>query len=661
MERLKIALLAAVALLLVVFLVDRHREAEPMRQLRDGLEAARAGAGQAEAEARKARQEIEALRREWSAAPRAITAAVSADGAAGGDGLPRLGVNFLKPYDRDHFDPAHLRGIHRTFSSTPNGFNPVTKNSAEAGDLAGLANDGLCTSHPASPDRWSQQLATSVVISDDWKVFTFTIRRGVLWQRPPIAKQKEFAWLDRDVELTAHDFVFYVDMVKDPEVESAHLKSYYEKLVKAEAVDDHTLRLTWSEKEYTNIDSSMGMQPLPRHVYGVDRSGQPLPRARLAAAFNQHWFDDLNQFCGVGAYQVAEIQADRRVRFVRNPAYWGAPLHFEELEWDAEVRKPDAQLVAFKNGQVLAHGLTPLQFKAEILDRKEPRFPARNPDDAKAGRAGPFAWETCISRSYNYIGWNMRKPLFADKQVRQALAHAFPKQRIIDDVFMGLGRPQIGPVHPDNPAFDRSLTDFAFDPARARELFAAAGWKDSDGDGVLDRIVDGKRMDFAFNLIIIANSPETESMALVYRNELKAVGVTMQLLPMEWKDLLEKTENRDFDAVSLGWRFGLDIDFQQIWHSKTADEPRSSNHVGFRNAEVDRLSEQLRLTFDTEQRNDIARRIQRIIVEEQPYLFFRCPKTVFIWNKELLGGVEHGLDAYHPLFNRDNRRWFLSR
>ncbi len=724
MERLKVALLIAVALLITVFLIDRHREAEPMRQLRDQVAAVAEGTGRTEAElirARQAQQELaakveqsstavsglvkttaedaaatqagiglltqglartqagidqsrqdqaalaarlDALQTEMAAKQREFEARIAAlraptPVAATLDGVPRLGVPFLKPYDRSGFDPKRLRGVQRGFSDTPNNFNPILGTSANAQDVETLANDTLADRHPATPDLWSQSLATDCRISDDWTVYTFTIRRGVLWHRPAIAKRPEFAWLDRDVELTAHDFVFYLDLVMDPTVEAPSLRAYYEDLAKAEALDDHTLRLTWKRKVYTSLAFSMGLSPLPRHVYGRDRQGRELPVATRGAEFNKHWFDAELQFVGVGAYRVAEIAPDRRLRFERNPAYWGVSRHFEAIEWDAEVRKPDAQLVAFKNGQVLSHGLTPNQFKAEVLDRKEPRFPAADPANPKAGRAGPFAWEKVVSSSYQYIGWNMRRPILADRRVRHALAHAFPKKRIIDEVYMGLGRPQIGPVHPDHPSFNRELRDFAFDPAKAKALLAEAGWTDSDGDGVVDKVIDGARKSLSIELLLGANSPEGESLSLIYRNNLKTIGVELVPLPVEWKDMLQRTEDVNFDAVMMGWRMGLDLDFKQLWDSKAADEPRSSNHCGFKNARVDELAEALRVTFEADRRDAIAKEIQALIFAEQPYLFVRCTEGIFVWNRERLGGVELGLDAYHPMFSRDPRAWYL--
>lgn len=666
MQKAIVALLVVVAILLIIQVIDRSRETAQLQE-------AHAAAKQAAAASDRLAAELKGLREEFARRPageavRSGPAPVTAADASR-DGKPRLGANFLKPYDRSHLHAEWYGGTMRTFSGTPKGFNPIVESSADAGEANGLVNDSLCTTHPASPDRWSEMLATACVISDDWKTYTFTLRPGIRWQRPVQAKEPGLEWLAREVPLTAHDFAFYVEVVKNPEVECTQLRAYYDDLEKVEVPDDLTLVLHWKKKVFTSMSFSLGLKPLPRHIYAVNRDGSPLPREQVGTAFNKHWFDEIGGIVGVGQFILEANEPDKRLLFRRDPAYWGAGLHFDEIEWIADVKLPDPQLVAFKNGQVQAHGLNPPQYRAQILDRGEPRFAAKDPANPKAGRAGEFAWEQVRSHAYQYLGWNLRRALFADKRVRHAFAHAFPKKRIIDEVYFGLGRPQIGPIHLDNPYFNKSLVDLAFDPPKAKALLAEAGWSDSDGDGWLDKTIDGKKTAFRFKLKYIANNPVVDSMLLIYRDELRKLGVDLEPVTYEWKELLRIYEEKDFDAMMGGWSLGdLEPDFWQLWHSSTADLPRTSNHCGFRNQRVDELADALRASFEPSERSKIINEVQAIIHEEQPYLFFRSPESIFIWQNQpakggkveadrWLQGVVDGLDGYHPLFSRDNRLW----
>ncbi len=83
---------------------------------------------------------------------------------------------------------------------------------------------------------------------------------------------------------------------------------------------------------------------------------------------------------------------------------------------------------------------------------------------------------------------------FKDKRVRWALSHAVPVDQIIDKVYHGLAEPLTGPFLPGSSGYDCSLEPVSFDLAKSRELLDEAGWKDSDGDGVRDKEIEGQRL-----------------------------------------------------------------------------------------------------------------------------------------------------------------------
>ena len=582
------------------------------------------------------------------------------------DGNPKLGVNFLIPYDRSHYRPERQGGTLKAFSETPRRLNPLTDNSATSNDVHSRCNDSLCDRPAKHPEQWSAALAESVIISNDYKTYTFTIRKGVKWQRPSIAIQPAYQWLAKDVELTAHDFKFMLDMILDPAVDCPAMRNYYEDVDRAEVVDDYTLTIFWKRKVFTSLSFSMGLAPLPRHIYGFNADGSVVPKEQLGVTFNKHWFDEIRGVVGVGMFILDQYEPDKVMVFRRNPDYWGAPLHFDKLEWNLEIKKPDAQLIAFKNGQVHMYSLSPLKYKSEIIDHKESRFAAIDPANPKAGREGELAWERFKSMSFSYLGWNIRRSLFKDRRVRQAMTHAFPKQRIIDEVLFGLGQSMWSDVHPDSQYCNKDLKPYDFDLAAAKNLLSEAGWTDTDGDGVIDQEIDGKKTKFSFMIKYYADSPEWDSSLLIFKNELRKIGIELEPKPFEWKELMRVYEDKDFDAVVGGWRMDWDVDYFQLWHSTQAEVQGGSNHCGFVNKRVDELADKLRLTFETSERIAIAKEIQAIIHEEQPYTFFRSSQGIFIWQNKgkpaedmYLKGVTEALDTLNPLVNRSSLGWHL--
>ena len=667
MTALKIALLAAIAVLLLVVVVDRSRQPAQLGELNRTLQAL-ADASRAQAD------ELKALRQQVAARPVATTPdSGPRTPDLGGDGKPALGVNFLLPYDRSRYHPEWQGGTLRSFASSPKGLNPLLDNSSETSDIHALCNDSLADRPAWAPEQWMSGLAESVVIADDYRTYTFRLRSGVVWQRPACASEEAFAWLRTDTPLTSADFAFALRLIQDPAVDCPQVRTYYEDLEKVETPDERTLILRWKRKVYTSLSSSLGLTPLPRHIYGRNRDGTPIPEAQVGIQFNKHWFDELKGVCGVGAFRLVQYQQDKLLRLERNPGYWGVPSrHVDAIEWILDVKQPDPQLIAFKNGQVQAHGLSPLKYKSEVLDRKEPRFAAVDPANPKAGRTGELGWERSKRLAFSYLGWNQRRPLFADKRVRQALAMAFPKDRIIRDVFYGLGQPICSDVHPDHTAYNRSLVPWPYDPARAKALLAEAGWTDHDGDGLLDRSINGTSTPLTFAIKYYANSPEWDNTLSIFRNELKALGIGLDLQTFEWKEMIRIYEDRDFDAVVGGWGMSFDIDYFQLWHSSQADVPSGSNHCGFKNPRVDELADRLRTTFEPAARNAIIGEIQTILHEEQPYLFFRSAEGIFTWQNRPPGGkvadkdrwllgVVEGLDQLHPLVNRTPLFWHFQQ
>lgn len=660
MEKVKITLLVLVVLLLAMQLLDRSHEPKRLKIMAERIE-------EAQDDMRRQQATLVEMLEQLSNGQVTVNHSNSNGGEPVNDtqrdGRHKLGVNFLKPVDNSHFEAKYAGGTLKYYEAAPKGFNPIVENSATANNAHSLMNGTLAGAHPRDPMLWYEDLATACIISDDYKTFTFKIRDNVYWQMPSIAREPGYEWLQEKVQLTAHDFQAMFDTIMDPNVECPQTKAYYEDVESVEAVDDLSLVIKWKRKLYVSLQASLSLGPLPRHVYGCRPDGSTLSQEEYGLVFNKHWFDEARQVIGCGAYMLDEYEPDKVISFKRNPDYYAKGYHFDRIVWDGQVRQQEPKLIGFKNGDVHYDGLPPTKYKSEVLDRSEKRFAAYDPDDPTAGREGAFGWERVKSRSYSYIGWNMRRDFFKDKRVRQAMTYAFPKQRIIDEVYYGIGRPQVTNVHPDSIYYNPNLKDYNFDLKKAAALLEEAGWTDSDNDGVRDKMINGQKKDFKFEVKYYANSVEWDSTLIIFKNELLKIGVVMDARNYEWKELLRVYEDKDFDAVSGGWRFGLRVDFMQLWHSKYANEPRSSNHCGFVNKRADEIAELLRDTFEMDERIKVAQEFQEIIHEEQPYTFFRSGEGIFIWQNrntdkaQALRGVVYGFEHYHPLYSRTPLKW----
>ena len=152
---------------------------------------------------------------------------------------------------------------------------------------------------------------------------------------------------------------------------------------------------------------------------------------------------------------------------------------------------------------------------------------------------------------------------------------------------------------------------------------------------MVDQVIEGKRTAFEFSLLLYAGSPEWSALANIFKEDLLKVGVKLTVASVEWSVMQKRMDEKSFDAYTGGWLVDFESDPYQTWHSSQADAAKGSNKVSFRNKEADQIIEKLRETFAPEARQELFRRLHRILHDEQPYAFFMYQKGVYCWRSEV--------------------------
>jgi peptide/nickel transport system substrate-binding protein len=239
--------------------------------------------------------------------------------------------------------------------------------------------------------------------------------------------------------------------------------------------------------------------------------------------------------------------------------------------------------------------------------------------------------------NYSYIGWNNNHPIFHDKRVRKAMTYLTNRRQMVKTVLFGLGEVVEGPIYFFRPEYDKSLPSYPYDPKKALEILREAGWTDTDGDGILDKTIDGQKTAFRFEIKVNAGNPTRKSVALVLQEELRRHGIAAAVREIDWTIFLADVKARKFDAILLGWSMSVsEPDAYQIWHSSQAAN-KGSNHIGYKNPRVDRILEQYRREFDPKKRVELYREFQQILSDEQPYTFLFVGKSVAAVHRRLHG------------------------
>jgi len=497
------------------------------------------------------------------------------------------------------------------------------------------------------------KLATyEVVIGDRTEVrpaakpscfFRFLLRPGLKWS---------------DGEpLTADDWVFTLDAIRNPNIkDAANLRNYYVDLESVESAEDGlVLEFVWKRPYFLAFQFSGGedLVPIPRHVFKPEQyAGDPVG---LADAFTKHEF--ARKPIGCGPYDLEEWTADQ-LTLVRNP------LHFAK----------DADLPYFTKDQPYLDSITWILIENRTVSLKELQKgsidldPEVEPDIWVSAEANTPEFKNGIVRAertgllYTYIGWNLERPWFQDVRVRRALAMLVPADRIGKDIHFGLVRRVSQPFFIDGPVYDHSLEPIAYDPQGARRLLREAGWLDRNGDGVLENEIeveeDGKivrkTVDFHFEYLIHTAKAYHEQIANIIKEEFEKSGIRIDVRPLDFATFIKGILDRNFDACRLAWGTTIDGDPFQIWHSSQAVKG-GSNHIGFRNKQVDEILEVAREEFDPVKRWAFYRDMSRIIYEEQPMCFlFAFPQQYFYSTRF------RGVKLYPTEYPVDLTEWWIA-
>jgi peptide/nickel transport system substrate-binding protein len=227
---------------------------------------------------------------------------------------------------------------------------------------------------------------------------------------------------------------------------------------------------------------------------------------------------------------------------------------------------------------------------------------------------------------YSFIAWqcgprpNGKVPPFGDVRVRRAMTMLLDRERMIRDIWDGIGIVSKGPMNPESPGSNPAVKALPFDPDGAKALLAEAGWKDRDGDGTIE---NEKGEKFRFEYTYATGGEISEKLARFVKDSYAKAGIEVSTRPVDWSRYQDLLKTRDFDAITMGWSANSpESDPRQIFHSDSVKEG-GDNFIQWKSAKVDELIEQGRRTMDEATRMLVWQQFEAAIAEEQPYTFVR--------------------------------------
>jgi len=503
------------------------------------------------------------------------------------------------PKSTPYGDPHAVRGgqLNLHTSAFPKSFNGFTTASADTMAVFGLVYDTLLEIHPVTLE-YEPLIAKTWNISDDKKVFTFTI--------DPRAK-----WADGK-PITAADVKFTYDVIMNPQNLTSVMRLYYGRIKEPEIINQYTIKFTAKTIHFKNLEALAGLNIIPKHLFeGKD--------------FNKSF--NMSLPAGSGPYILSEVKEGRYFVLTRRKNYWADQLpqhrgmyNFEKIKF--KVMDQNVAFEAFKKGEFdIYDEITPKRWVTETnIERFQKNWIVKQ----KIFNYSP--------QGFLGLAINMRRPLFKDIRVRQALCHLFDRKTLIAKMRYNESRPLLSywPSLYSNQENANQMIDY--NPVKAKELLQEAGFTRLDKDGYLiDKT--GKRFEFT----ILHYSDNWEKYLTPYVESCKQVGIKVNLELLSWATFQKKMEEYSFDVAVAGWTGQLFDDPEQLWYSKHADEIGGTNYPGYKNVEVDQLINSLPTNFDSHGRMEIIKKIDRIIYHEYPYILLWWDNYTRIFYKNIFG------------------------
>jgi peptide/nickel transport system substrate-binding protein len=530
-------------------------------------------------------------------------------------------------------------------TAQPDGLHPFNNNSVMRSEIFTYTQALLLQLDVKSLEYIPILLKELPTASLDNKTFYFELKDNIKW--------------DDGSQLTAEDVIFSIKIMLCHLTDNSQIRPIYNSVIKSVKADpDDALKFSMEAQDIKwTAKTIMGGIYIQQKKYW-DPEGildnisfkQILDKSFEETDEIANWFNRFNdadnaykieKLQGLGPYKVSEWQTEQYIILTKKENWWGSNdtslynnAYPDKIIYRVIKESASAYLALKKQDIDVTTNLGTL----ELMKLQEREYFNKNYDSDFKNRYG-----------ISYIGLNMKpdgitqKPFFIDKKVRRAFAHLIPVDEIIDFIMFGHATRQTANVSPLKKTYNDTLKLIALDIEKAKKLLDEAGWIDTDGDNIRDKVINGEKISFEFKFSYM-QSPISTEIALIMQESLYQAGLSAKIEGMDFNLFYKNAADHKFDAMLAGW--GSSAAYSnpmQLWHTSSWVN-KGSNFCGFGDAESDALIESANNTLDYDTHRDALLKLQARIYEDQPYVFLYCSKRKF---------------AIHKRFN--NREMFFER
>ena len=455
-----------------------------------------------------------------------------------------------------------------------------------------------------------KDLAKDYKISKDGKIYEFTLEDNLFWS-------------DGE-EITTQDIVFTIESVRNPEVQSPLRLIWQE--VKVEKTDNKTIKFILPNP-YPPFLENFTFKILPYHIFN-----KVSPQAFI--------LEPPQNLTSSGQFEIKVIEKDsenkiRKIILERNPNFHGKASFLEKIEITFIPTTGD--FPTWKNKALSFAGISSEQksiFKENfnIYKLSVPRY---------------FA-----------LFLNQNKSILSQKEVREALAFATPKNEIIEKILLGEARIIDSPFLPEN-RIEGDFKQYKFNLKKAREILEKAGWQDKDKDGIREKILkEGEKTTPLKLILFTVEQEELKKAAEIIQARWKEIGVKLVIRTLEPTKLLqENIKERKYDILLFGQGLSIIPDPYPFWSSFQKEYP-GLNLSLYQNKDIDELLKNSREELNSKKRRGLLQKAQQKITDDIPAIFLYSPYYLYAVRDEVKGiDGKYIVDPSKRFINIEN--WYI--
>lgn len=338
-------------------------------------------------------------------------------------------------------------------------------------------------------------------------------------------------------------------------------------------------------------------------------------------------------FAGTGPFEVASKSSDS-IALKRNEFYYNKKPYIKEVNIKIFPDKETAK-EAFMSSSIDVIEIEQEDYDkfSEVKDSYMLQYP---------------------SRYFEFIALNLTNPLFSGANVRQAMLMGIDRNRILQDTIWGRGLVIDGPILPYSWAFNPNAQHIEYNKKLAAEKLKELGWKDENGDGILEKTIGKQKYKFEFELLVNASDSARYQAASHIAEDLKELGISAKITNLSWEDLQNKVISKKYEAAIMGWKLAPNPNLKLMFSSSEIKD--GYNFVSYSSQELDDVLNKIQTSRDENNKKELLYKASEIISRDLPYLFLYSPNEILALNTRVKGVNPNSINLFYNI-----SEWWLKQ